>query len=256
MSDAEGATRSFLDSSQYSRASILQYELVFGPNFVSPGGLNFAKKLIEQLALPSISRVLDVGCGLGGSAFLMAQKFNLLADGIDLSSNMLTLARERLLACGLEDYVTLNHQDCLTLNLKEYYDAIYSREVFLHIHDKTRLFSVLHEALKPSGKLLFTDYCCGETPLRPDFSRYVDNRRYHLCTISTYGDYLSSVGFKEVRALDMTAQFITFLEMELLTIDSLELDKSCRDELTESWRNKLDYARSGDHRWGLFTGVK
>ena len=89
--------------------------------------------------------------------------------------------------------------------------------------------------------------------LSPDF---LISPAFLLCTISKYGDYLSSVGFEKVCALDITDQFITFLEMELLKIDALELDKSCRDELTDNWRNKLDYARAGDHRWGLFTGVK
>lgn len=40
------------NQTKYSRAQTLQYELVFGPKFVSAGGLNSAKKLIGRLPSP------------------------------------------------------------------------------------------------------------------------------------------------------------------------------------------------------------
>jgi hypothetical protein len=128
--------------------------------------------------------------------------------------------------------------------------------VFLHIQDKSHLFSTLYNALKRPGKLLFTDYCCSEQPWRPDFSRYVKSRGYHLRTVSQYADLLSQAGFQEVLALDITARFIAILESDITKIAALEMDKVSRDELTESWRSKLNRAHSGNHRWGLFTGVK
>jgi hypothetical protein len=45
------------NQTKYSRAQTLQYELVFGPKFVSAGGLNSAKKTNWASALPSTSRV-------------------------------------------------------------------------------------------------------------------------------------------------------------------------------------------------------
>ena len=128
MSKAQNATQEFLDTNQYSRDSILRYESVYGTDFVSPGGRQYASQLIEKLGLPFDSTVLDVGCGLGGSAFLMAQKFNLFVDGIDLSNNMLALARDRLSTYRLGSRVTLRHQDCLILSLRDHYDAVYSRD--------------------------------------------------------------------------------------------------------------------------------
>ncbi len=47
-----------------------------------------------MISLPAGARVLDVGCGTGGSAFHLARKFGATVIGIDLSKNMLAVAEE------------------------------------------------------------------------------------------------------------------------------------------------------------------
>ena len=53
-----------------------------------------AREFIEELNLQPNSTILDAGCGLGGSAFLMAEQFGLSVDGIDLSENMIRIAQK------------------------------------------------------------------------------------------------------------------------------------------------------------------
>ena len=256
MHESGSACQSFLDAGQYTRDSILKYELVYGTNFVSPGGARCATRLIKKLDLPAYARVLDVGCGLGGSAFLMAQDFGLDVDAIDLSENMLALARERLAQTGLKNRVQLRNQDCLELYVQNYYDAIYSRDVFLHIHDKQKLFSNVYTALKPSGKLLFTDYCCDEKPWQSDFSAYVENRGYHLCTVSDYRKLLDVAGFGFIETFDRTKDFIRFCKTELDKINSLDIAQSDRTSLKNDWLKKIERARVSNQRWGMFYASK
>ena len=256
MIQVEEITQEALDSTQYSTASILNYESVYGEDFVSPGGYDMAVELIRQLALEPGCRVLDVGCGLGGSAFVMARKFGLVVDGIDLSRNMLDMAKVKLAARGLQECITLEHGNCLELDRPEYYEAIYSRDVFLHIKDKNRLFSVLYASLRNGGKLLFTDYCCGEKPWGDEFSEYVRERDYDLYTLPAYAELISAAGFNEVTYLDLTDRFIEILETDLQKISNMDLDPPLRDKLALSWRGKLARARSGDHRWGQFKACR
>jgi phosphoethanolamine N-methyltransferase len=253
---AEAITQEMLDSTQYAVESIQHYEAVFGDDFVSPGGRDMALELIGQMKLKPKSRVLDVGCGLGGNAFTMAREFDLLVDGIDLSKNMLAMAAHKLTANGLADRVNLEQGDCLQLDQPEYYDAIYSRDVFLHISDKARLFSVFHASLKPSGKLLFTDYCCSEKPWADEFSDYVEDRGYSLHTLPEYAELIVDAGFTQVESLDITDRFVETLQADLIKIGKLELPESVRKQLKQSWLGKLDRAGSGDHRWGLLSGFK
>lgn len=255
MTDEE-PEREKLDSAQYTSESIKLYEAVFGEDFVSPGGYDVAVELITKLNLQPGARVLDAGCGLGGSAFVMAAEFGLNVDGIDLSHNMLSIANEKLESRQLQERVYLRHGDCLLLDCDECYDAVYSRDVFLHIEDKPRLFSVFYSVLKPGGKLLFTDYCCSDKPWRKDFADYVQGRQYSLHTLPHYCELISGAGFTGVESDDLTDRFIEILKGDLRKIDSLDLAEASRQYLRQSWQGKLDRARSGNHRWGLFSANK
>jgi len=244
------------DDSQYTLDSIALYESIYGKDFISPGGAATARNFIRKLALKEGALVLDVGCGLGGSAFMMAREFGLIVDGIDLSHNMVKSAMERCTNYALEAQVKLTQGDCLELEHENHYDAIYSRDVFLHIPDKERLFGVLHRALKPGGRLLFTDYCCGPTPWSDEFSNYVSARGYALKTPAQYADLIASAGFEHVSAEDLTAEFITLLEAEQSSINKADLSPGQRQQLLQSWQNKIHRAKQGDHRWGLVNAIK
>ena len=256
MNRSNQVTQEFLDSVQYATASILRYEAVYGEDFVSPGGHEMTIELVGRMKLAPDSRVLDVGCGLGGSAFVMARDFDLSVDGIDLSKNMLAIANEKLAAHGLSERINFEWGDCLELDRAGYYDAIYSRDVFLHIEDKTRLFSVLNASLRPGGQLLFTDYCCGQKPWSEAFSAYVDSRGYILHTLPDYAGLLSKAGFEQVEYRDITERFISILQSDLNTIAALDLTDTDRANLEQSWRYKVDRSKSGDQRWGMFSAVK
>ncbi len=108
MGHSDQVTQEFLDSAQYATASILRYETVYGEDFVSPGGREITIELVGGMKLAPESRVLDVGCGLGGSAFVMARDFNLRVDGIDLSKNMLAIANEKLRLTDYQSGLILN----------------------------------------------------------------------------------------------------------------------------------------------------
>ena len=48
-----------------------------------------------MLKLNENERVLDVGCGIGGGDFYMAEKYGVFVHGVDLSVNMILIAMER-----------------------------------------------------------------------------------------------------------------------------------------------------------------
>jgi phosphoethanolamine N-methyltransferase len=243
------ATSEFLDQHQYSLDELEKYETVYGKNFISPGGEDTALEFIGLLAPRSGERVLDIGCGFGGSALLMAREYGAQVHGIDLSTNMVATAVRRCHEAGAESLVSLEQRDCLELTANAEFDAVYSRDVFLHIHDKSKLYSTIHRALIPNGRLLFTDYACSDRVKSVEFGKYVEQRGYHLLTIEQYVDGLTAAGFTDIIAEDRSAQLLHIHESELTTIETDPSVNAIAGDFAELWRTKIARIRSGEHRW-------
>ncbi|KAJ7975231.1 putative Phosphoethanolamine n-methyltransferase [Quillaja saponaria] len=251
----------FLDNVQYKCSGILRYERVFGEGFVSTGGLETTKEFVSKLELKPGQKVLDVGCGIGGGDFYMAENFGVEVVGIDLSVNMISFALER--AIGLKCSVEFEVADCTK---KTYADnslhVIYSRDTILHIQDKPALFRSFYKWLKPGGKVLISDYCRSAGTPTPEFAAYIKQRGYDLHDVKAYGQMLKDAGFTDVIAEDRTDQFIKVLQREF---DAVEKEKEAfisdfseedYNDIVGGWKAKLVRSSSGEQIWGLFIAKK
>ncbi|XP_048364808.1 phosphoethanolamine N-methyltransferase 3-like [Sphaerodactylus townsendi] len=252
----------FLDNEQYAVRSIQRYEWVFGPSFVSTGGINTTKELLSMLTLKPGQKVLDVGCGLGGSDFYMAKEFGVEVLGLDLSHNMVELALERAQQ-ETESLVEFEVGDATRRVFPEgHFDVIYSRDTILHVGDKIGLFQRFLLWLKPGGQLLISDYCCGPRPWSEVFTKYVKQRGYSLLMPQEYGQVLQKVGFRKVQSLDHTERMVSALTQELQELEKSqesfvqEFSKDEFEAMASGWREKLERCADGDQRWGVFYAVK
>jgi cyclopropane fatty-acyl-phospholipid synthase-like methyltransferase len=249
-------TQEFLDSKQYTELSILRYEAIFGHNYISPGGETVADEFINTLDLRQGMSVLDIGCGLGGPAFRMASKSGVHVHGIDLSSNMIRIAKTRLKEEELNNLVTFSQANCLELQTVEEYNVIHSRDVFLHISDKIRLFEVIRRILVSGGQLGFSDYCHGATKPGPEFKGYLQERNYSLLNVEDYTTLLKKAGFTNIIGKDKTLLFIKILENELNNLETAPLNKKDKSSMRKSWNEKLKRAQSREQGWAWFTASK
>ncbi|KAJ0962646.1 hypothetical protein J5N97_027768 [Dioscorea zingiberensis] len=235
----------FLDNVQYKASGILRYERVFGEGFVSTGGIETTKEFVAKLELKPGQEVLDVGCGIGGGDFYMADNFDVNVVGIDLSVNMISFALER--AIGRKCSIEFEVADCTKKAYPDNtFDVIYSRDTILHIQDKPLLFRKFFKWLKPGGKVLISDYCKSSGTPSEEFTEYIKQRGYDLHDIKSYGKMLENAGFYEVVAEDRTNQFMQVLQREL---DDVEKDKDAfindfseedYDEIVDGWKAKLN----------------
>lgn len=252
----------FLDKKQYSRTGILRYERIFGDNFVSTGGIETTEEFVKLLKLKPKEHVLDVGSGIGGGDFYMAKEYDVSVTGIDLSSNMVSIALER--ANKIQD-IRVQFEVCDATKRcypPQSFDVVYSRDTILHIVDKRHLFATFCKWLKPGGRLLISDYCCCEGAWSDDFTKYVKQRGYALLSVKDYGKLLQEVGFVNVKAEDRTDQFVKMLEKELKHIENIregfvkEFSESDHGYLVDGWKDKVERCASGSQKWGLFYAEK
>ena len=106
--------------------------------------------------LPAGSKVLDVGCGIGGSARILARDYNLDVVGISISPAQVARATDLTtqgLSCRFEV------MDALDLQMADHsFDAVWSVEAGPHMPDKQRYADELLRVLKPSGLLAVADW--------------------------------------------------------------------------------------------------
>src|SRR5271167_3705850 len=121
---APEARPKFDNHGQYSRTSILRYEMIFGAGYISTGGARTTDDLCARLgkSLRAGVRVLDVGSGIGGAAFHFAKTYGAKVIGIDLAEEMVAVAHERAGQFGMKDSVRFVLGDVLEEKFAEPFD--------------------------------------------------------------------------------------------------------------------------------------
>jgi phosphoethanolamine N-methyltransferase len=175
---------------------------------------------------------------------------------------MVAIALERASQLGLGDSVSFLLGDVLETSFAAPFDIIWSRDAFMHIPDKPRLFDRLYELTAAGGRIVITDYARGKTPGSAEFERYIQTTGYHVVEPREYGRLLEKSGFRDVKVDDATARFIAILESErdrLVTNRSEFLASFSESDLAylvERWERKVGFCRQGDMRWGNYLGSK
>ncbi|MGB3491084.1 MAG: methyltransferase domain-containing protein [Elainellaceae cyanobacterium] len=118
--------------------------------------------LIEELlrwgGVEQASQILDVGCGIGGSALHLAEKYGAIATGITLSPVQANRAQERAKAAGLEAHFEV--ADALAMPFEdESFDLVWSLESGEHMPDKAQFLKECCRVLKPGGTFLMAAWC-------------------------------------------------------------------------------------------------
>lgn len=99
------------------------------------------------------SAVADLGCGFGWVSRWMRQHGASSVLGVDLSQNMIDRARKDTRMGGIDYQIA--DLDSLQLRASTF-DCIFSSLTFHYVEDFRRLSSMIHSALKPGGRLVFT----------------------------------------------------------------------------------------------------
>ena len=104
------------------------------------------------------SRVLDVGCGIGGSARMLAHHYKLDVLGISISPAQIDRAR-LLTPEGQSKTCRFAVMDALALELPDQsFDAVWSVEASPHMPNKQRYADELLRVLRPGGLLSVADW--------------------------------------------------------------------------------------------------
>jgi len=126
------------------------------------GGLATTRRQANRVALSEDSRVLDVGCGIGGPARYLVHTYGCRADGIDLTPELIETGRALTERCNLTDRVVLQVGNALDLPYPdETFDVVWCQNVAMNVSDKAGLLAGVYRVLKPGGLFTSTEYSVG-----------------------------------------------------------------------------------------------
>jgi len=104
------------------------------------------------------TRVLDLGCGIGGPARYLAATFGCQVTGLDLSPSFIDAAVYLTARCGLSDRATFQAGDALHLPFADAaFDTVFLQHVAMNIEDRSALYTEVRRVLTPGGRLATYD---------------------------------------------------------------------------------------------------
>ena len=256
--------------------------------------IDLIEELLGWAGVPSVQalsepyRILDVGCGIGGSTLYLTEKFSSIAQnnlkldggvdrvtatGITLSPVQANRATERAKIAGLESNVNFKVADALNMPFPdESFDLVWSLESGEHMPDKIKFLQECYRVLKPGGTLILATWC--HRPLGETAGELTDEERKELAEIyrvyalpyvislPEYEEIVRSLPLTSIRSADWSKAVAPFWDV---VIDSAFTPSAIWGLLTSGWTTiqaalalglmSRGY-QSGLIRFGLICAVK
>lgn len=154
-------------------------------------------ELASRAALKPGLRVLDVGCGLGGSVRYLASQYQCQVTGIDLTKEYVDTASDLAGRVGLGQKVEFRHCSALDMPFDDgSFDVVWTEHVQMNIADKHAFYAEIARVLAPGGLLLFHDIFQGRGgPVLFPVPWADDSSISHLVAPEVARDILGTLGF-------------------------------------------------------------
>lgn len=126
------------------------------------GGAAASAQILERLPLRPGLAILDIGCGAGGTARLLAARGSGLVLGVDRDPLLITLARRLAARVGLAERTRFALADALALPFADHgFDGAVSLHLAMAVADKETLRAEAFRVIRPGGFLALYDATAG-----------------------------------------------------------------------------------------------
>jgi phosphoethanolamine N-methyltransferase len=251
--------------SEYHDAMVDFLEWIWGRDFMAPGGECNVDKLVRGLDLQG-KRVLDIGCGIGGPAFVLARKYGAQVTGIDLEPQLIARAARRAAELGLSAQTEFR-----TVSLGPFgfpdrtFDVVFTSGALTQTEDKAGIVAECFRVLKPGGVLTCYDWLKSDAPISDDMRYFIrmEGLTYNLITLDELARALAAGGFEDVTTEDASDWYRRESRREYEHMRgagrarAVELiGEAQAAHMIEDWRSMVVVCEKGELRQGYTRGRK
>ena len=174
-----------------------------------PGSLlRMNEVMMEAANISSADKILDAGCGIGGSSIFLAEKIGCHTTGISLSERQIRKAQELAIEKKLEtkvDFKVMNY--CATDFADNSFDVVWGCESICYADDKQRFIKEAYRLLKPGGRLVVADGFVIDIKNNDDATirKWLDGWQVnYLETSDRFQKFMSETGFNNIFSRDIS----------------------------------------------------
>ena len=232
---------------QYADEFIDRLHLVWGSGFLSPGGPQEVMEITSGLDLKN-ALVLDIGCGTGGPAIVLARDLGARVICIDVEPQLLERARKLADEAGVAEQIEYRLVTPGPLPFEDdIFDVVFSKDALIHIPDKQALYQQIMRVLKPGGAFAASDWLSGEnTPNDKAFQQYIclTQLDFTMATAEHTANVMREAGFENVETNDRNKWYASLSKQELAQIEGPLRDDIIKVSSAEIYRQWLAVRRA------------
>ncbi|HAU07929.1 MAG: Methyltransferase, UbiE/COQ5 family [Candidatus Yanofskybacteria bacterium GW2011_GWF1_44_227] len=172
--------------------------------------LNTNRFLADQANIKSGDRVLDAGCGVGGSLFWLVKNKGIQGVGITISEKQLAKAKKLQKRLRVEDKTEFYLQDYTHTNFPDAsFNIVWAIESVCHAINKSDFLREAFRLLKPGGRIIVADGFLERSPNNALEKKKLVNflRGMALDNLAESKEFESEirrVGFRNIQNIDKT----------------------------------------------------
>jgi phosphoethanolamine N-methyltransferase len=216
--------------------------LVWGLGFLSPGGPQEVAEIVRGLDLRD-ALVLDIGCGTGGPAIVLARDMGARLVCVEVEPQLIERARRLADDARMVDQVEfrLVEPGLLPFHSKTF-DIVFSKDSLIHVEDKRAMYAEIFRVLKPGGVFAASDWLSGDAAAEdPDFIKFMEMAQlsFTMATAKEMVLLMQDVGFVNIDTIDRNGWYAQFSAQEVTQIEGplrQQLIEVSDPEIYERWR--------------------
>ena len=168
--------------------------------------------LVQGCDLGPGQRILDAGCGVGGTAIMLAETYGARVTGLTVCEPHIAVATEQAEQRGVSHLVEFRHGDFMNLPFPdETFDLVLNHESFCYASDKLAYLQGVYRVLKPGARWQTLEGFTSGAPISDEQEAMHASAQYgwRMPPLEPWRDMralLKTAGFKKIWEQDLSSE--------------------------------------------------